>query len=41
MEWVDEAGLRVRPVTEEVRAWVRLALEVVPVRLSRTTAGPG
>ena len=26
MEWVDEAGLTVRPVTDEVRLWARKAL---------------
>lgn len=44
MEWVDQAGLLVRPVTEEVRTWARLALEEVPRRLTswgRTPARPG
>ena len=41
MEWVDEAGLLDRPVTEEVRAWARLALQVVPARTARTPGGPG
>ncbi|WP_202876933.1 NUDIX hydrolase [Ornithinimicrobium humiphilum] len=34
MEWVDEAGLLERPVTEEVRTWARLALAEVPRRLA-------
>ncbi|MFK5647864.1 NUDIX hydrolase [Ornithinimicrobium sp. LYQ121] len=35
MEWVDEEGLLARPVTEEVRTWARLALQVVPQRGER------
>ena len=35
MRWVDAEGLSRRPVTEEVRAWARLALRVVPGRLTR------
>lgn len=38
MEWVDEAGLLTRPVTEEVRTWARLALREVPQRLAATAA---
>lgn len=33
MQWVDEAGLRTRPLTEEVRIWARSALAQVPERV--------
>lgn len=36
MEWVDEAGLLARPVTDEVRTWALLALAEVPARLAAT-----
>lgn len=39
MEWVDGPGLLARPVTEEVRTWVRLALAEVPRRLAVSAAG--
>lgn len=32
MQWVDDAGLLTRPLTEEVRVWARLALTEVPRR---------
>ncbi|WP_131104751.1 NUDIX domain-containing protein [Ornithinimicrobium sufpigmenti] len=32
MQWVDEAGLLIHPLTEEVRVWARLALAEVPRR---------
>lgn len=35
MRWVDAAALRELPVTDEVRAWVDLALALVPARLAR------
>lgn len=38
MEWVDDAGLLARPVTEEVRTWARLALAEVPRRLAATAS---
>lgn len=37
MRWVDEAGLLVHPLTEEVRVWARLALAEVPRRLGAGT----
>jgi 8-oxo-dGTP pyrophosphatase MutT (NUDIX family) len=35
MQWLDEAGLQDRPVTQEVRSWAGLALAEVPRRLGR------
>ncbi|MGD8201507.1 NUDIX hydrolase [Ornithinimicrobium sp. W1679] len=40
MQWVDAEGLFVRPVTDEVRAWARLALRVVPQRLALRAEAP-
>jgi hypothetical protein len=40
MQWVDAEGLLARPVTDEVRAWARLALRVVPQRLALRADAP-
>ncbi|MGC5584866.1 NUDIX hydrolase [Ornithinimicrobium sp. W1665] len=40
MQWVDAEGLLARPVTDEVRAWARLALRLVPQRLARRAEAP-